>query len=56
MLKNTPLVVGVVLLVIGLAGLVSNFSVFVMWAFVIAGVLGVLWGWLDKGDTGSKTK
>jgi hypothetical protein len=49
------MIVGVVLLVVGLIGLVSNFSIFLMWALVIAGVVGILWGWMNKGG-GPETK
>ena len=48
------MVVGIVLLVVGFVGLVSNFSVFLMWTLVIAGAIGILWGWLDKGGNGGQ--
>lgn len=44
--------VGIVLLVVGFIGLVSNFSVFLMWVLVIAGAIGILWGWMGKGNGG----
>jgi hypothetical protein len=49
---NTPLMIGIVLLVLGLFGLVSNFSVFLMWLLVIVGAVSVLWGWI--GERGNK--
>ena len=47
--KSTVLIVSVILLVLGVIGLVSSFSTFLMWAFVILGVIGLLWNWLNKG-------
>ncbi len=54
MQKNTLLVVGVILLVLGLIGLVSSFSTFLMWALVILGLVSILMGWSAKGKAEEK--
>ena len=46
--KATFLEVSTFLLVVGVAGLVSSFSTFLMWALVIIGIIGLIWGYLDK--------
>lgn len=48
MQKNSLLIVGIILLVLGLIGLVANYSVMLMWVLVILGVIAILWGWLGK--------
>ena len=54
MQKNTLLLIGIVLLVLGVIGLITNFSVFLMWALVILGVVGILIGWFAKGKSEEK--
>lgn len=54
MQKNTLLTVGVILLVLGLIGLVSSFSTFLMWALVIIGLLAILMGWSKGNGTEKK--
>ncbi len=49
MQKNTILAVSVVLLVLGVIGLVTSFSTFLMWSLVILGLGGLVWGYFDKG-------
>lgn len=49
MQKNTILMGSIILLVLGVIGLVSSFSTFLMWALVLLGIIGLLWGWLNKG-------
>jgi hypothetical protein len=48
MQKNKIFTVGAVLLVLGVVGLVSNFSVFLMWGLVIVGLVVLFFGWLDN--------
>jgi membrane-bound ClpP family serine protease len=50
-MKSTPLTIGIILLVVGLIGIVfSQFSVFWMWALVIAGIITIIWTGLSKKD------
>ena len=50
-MKNTPLTIGIILLVVGLLGIVfSLFSVFWMWVIVILGVVMIIWTGLSKKD------
>lgn len=50
-MKNAPLTIGIILLVVGLLGIVfSLFSVFWMWAIVILGVVLIIWTGLSKKD------
>jgi len=51
MQKNSLLVIGIILLVLGFIGLVSSFSTFLMWAFVIIGLVAVFMGWSKKDKT-----
>ena len=50
-MKNAPLTIGIILLVVGLLGIVfSLFSVFWMWVIVILGVIMIIWTGLSKKD------
>jgi len=50
-MKNSPLTIGIILLVVGLLGIVfSLFSVFWMWVIVILGVIIIIWTGLSKKD------
>ena len=50
-MKNSPLTIGIILLVVGLLGIVfSLFSVFWMWVIVILGVVMIIWTGLSKKD------
>jgi uncharacterized membrane protein len=53
MSKNTLLTVGIILLVIGLIGVFAGYAVTWMWVVAILGLIGILWGWLGKGKSGS---
>lgn len=56
-IKNTPLIIGSVLLVMGLSGIVfSQFSVFWMWALVIAGIGVIVWVVVSKKGKDSVKK
>ncbi len=48
-MKGTLITLGIILLVIGLIGLISNTSVGLMWVLLILGVIGVIWGASVKG-------
>ena len=39
---------GIILLVLGLLGVYSNYYVTWMWFLVVLGVIAVLWGWMGK--------
>jgi len=56
MSKSTVLMVSIVLLVMGVIGLVTNFSIFLMWALVIIGLAGLVWGYFGKGSGGNEVK
>jgi membrane-bound ClpP family serine protease len=43
-IKNTPLLIGTILLIVGLVGLVFNqLSVFWVWLLVILGIIVIAW-------------
>lgn len=48
MSKNNILMVSIILLVVGVIGLVTSFSTFLMWSLVIIGVIGLIWGYSYK--------
>lgn len=48
-IKTTLIAVGVILAVIGLIGIFANWYVGWMWASLVVGVIGILWGWLAPG-------
>jgi len=54
MQKNGLLTIGIILLVLGLIGLTSSFSTFLMWALVILGLIGIFLGWSAKDTDGEK--
>ena len=49
-MKNTLIVIGVILLVLGIIGMVANYSVTWMWLMIVLGVIGILWGWMKKPE------
>jgi uncharacterized membrane protein len=51
-MKNTLLIIGIILLVIGLIGVFAGYAVTWMWIVAILGLIGILWGWLGKGKGG----
>jgi uncharacterized membrane protein len=53
MQKSSILFSSIVALVIGVIGLVTSFSTFLMWALVVIGIAGLVWGYFYKGN---KTK
>ena len=49
MQKSTVLFSSIIFLVVGVIGLVTSFSTFLMWALVILGIVGLVWGYFSKG-------
>jgi len=47
-MKTVILVIGIILLVLGLIGLAYNFATLWMWALVVLGIIGIIWGWAGK--------
>ncbi|MGA2418228.1 MAG: hypothetical protein ABSF55_03250 [Candidatus Staskawiczbacteria bacterium] len=47
-MKNSILIIGIILLVLGAIGLLLNYYTTWMWVLVVLGVVGVVWGWLAK--------
>jgi membrane-bound ClpP family serine protease len=47
-MKGTLVTIGIILLVLGVIGLVANYSATWMWLLIVLGVIGVVWGWMTK--------
>ncbi len=50
-MKATLITIGIILLVVGIIGIAANYYVTWMWVVLALGVIGVLWGWLAKGNS-----
>ena len=56
-MKGAPLTVGSILLIVGLVGIVfSRFSVYWMWALVVAGIIVIIWTGLSPKDKNALKK
>ena len=49
--SKTLMVGGIILLVVGLIGLMMSYSSTWMWALIVLGAIGAIWGWMKKGTS-----